>query len=225
MFLPIIMVIINALAVMTINTTYSAKVAAYVNEVEAPIKKNEMVADEVIFSAVNQICIPTNGAEGNECYTALKESETRDYTLMQLKDYIPSETIMAAGKMTNAFKKITIDLKNGEIRIMHNISNKKEREDYIDYYLNAKYSFKCATDGKVLKEADKFPIKDKNGSFVACSNGDILKIDKMNKVIHTKILDKQIAEAQEESKKQGVWNPFWFLKLLADLIFKRDQIK
>lgn len=225
MFLPIIMVIINALAVMTINTTYSAKVAAYVSEVEAPIEKNEMVADEVIFNAINQICVPTNGAEGNDCYTALKESETRDYTLTQLKDYIPSETIMEAGKMTNAFKKITIDLKNGEIRIMHNFSNKKDREDYIDYYLNAKYSFKCVADGKILKEANEFPIKNNNGSFLACANGDVFKIDKINKFTHIKIIDKQIAETEEESKKQGVWNPFWFLKLLADLIFKRDQIK
>lgn len=169
MFAPILLILINALIIMSINSAYTYKIASYINSFKVPIIQTQILLEQSVFNAVNDKCMKNFDI----CYDDTK----RLYNLSNLATFLPPNTNFNISIIDQNFKEINIDLVTKEVVYKHNILNVTDRSNYIKHYMNKNYTFMCI-----------------DGSELPCNAGFIEKRMKVSNQLNLMIIERQISD-------------------------------
>lgn len=145
MFAPILLILINALVILSINAGYSYKTASYINSFKVPSELTENLVDDNVMNTIDFMCQDNI----TECYSQLKITKKMTYSKNDLNKNITDNINLSNELIDISFNELSIDMDSKKIKITHVINDIEKRKKYINYYLNKNYEFYCV-DGTVL---------------------------------------------------------------------------
>lgn len=177
MLAPIILIIINALILISFNSAYSYKLSTYINYFKVPIEKTQTLIDRNIFNSVNSIMVK----DIETYYPTLKEDGKLNLDFNDLNNYIANnmETTNSLVNINNS--DIEVNLTSETIILTHYIDNIEDRKKYLNYYLNKGFSFNCS-----------------DGSTLPCTGNGLSKSESYSLNLKLVILDKEKIELEEK---------------------------
>lgn len=167
----LILIIVNTLIIMGLNSSLSLMTNQYQNNIILNNTETIINQEKILSSAVDSFC----RVNIDNCFNELKTNNIKNFSEIEIGAFIPNNVKLE--KMNDEFfQNIAIDYINKTVIITHNVNDINNREKYFGNRLNKHKDISCF-----------------NNETAPCASTMIYKKEKISEELNIKLNEKEIS--------------------------------